>query len=70
MALSSKVPLFNLRALNKDLPVGKAFPNGPPVAVVGAANDLVVVQTNLPLTYCYEVKITSAQHIMTTSKKC
>lgn len=47
MANSSKVPMFDHKTLNEDLPVGKPFCDKPHVAVIGAANDFVVVWGDL-----------------------
>jgi hypothetical protein len=48
LANSSKQPLIDLRALNPTLPVGKPPEGGPPVLVMGAANDFLVVRSRNP----------------------
>eukprot|EP00897_Mesotaenium_endlicherianum_P007999 jgi/Mesen1/7227/ME000372S06470 len=51
---SSRVPLFDLRKLNTELPAGKPPAGGvPPVLVLGAANDFIVDKEGVKETAAY-----------------
>lgn len=45
MKESSRMPLFDLRKLNKSLPVPKPMENSTKVLVLGAKDDFIVVRT-------------------------